>query len=125
MVSIASHSSHWRVTCGYDKFGEIQRDSVLFKLSNFNPFKWQGSGVCMKSEYLNIKGHVCSGCTSTWYQPTNEFLHLDTSFVPCEFGKWPLSDQADAFGFYRITDSTFRCTSDNSATTNHWLGGYL
>ena len=125
MIDLSSHSTHWRVTCSYDVTGANQRDSVRYKLSDFNPFAWQGSSACMKSEYVNIKGQECFGCTVTWHQPANEMLHLDATYTPCEFGVGPLLGGADAFGFYDGVDPGFRCTSGNSATTNHWLGGYL
>ena len=128
-------SSHWRITCNFNTDGLIYRDYVRARFDDFDAinFESHGKGQCRKVEYMNVRGHNCTGCTSYWWQTKDpvkrNFLHHDSSYNKCEFGETTGAvSSEDNFGWYDSkykANKKFRCTSALIATTNHWFGGYV
>ena len=128
MTHLKSQSTHWRATCSFPILGVDYTDYVRGKFADFDIMTFLGNGVCKKVEYVNIRGHRCAHCTSKWWQLRNiNAPHIDSSATGCEFVPWSgviLVKGEDNFGFYGVVNSKFRCSSDSSATTNWWFGGY-
>ena len=119
-------SSHWRVTCSFPQHGIDYRDYVRVNFSEFDPLTFVSAPTkpdCKKVEYINIRGHNCSQCTSRWWQKPSQFLHIDSHFNSCEFGSSPGSSiNEDNFGYYDQYNPKFRCTKETASSTNHWFG---
>ena len=134
MNGLRSVSSHWRVTCNFHTEGLQYRDYVRARFSEFDALNFSGEGSCQKVEYLNVRGHNCTSCTAAWWQfhrkstGQNLILHHDSSLIRCEFGNTPgFATSEDNFGYYYpfTRNKKFRCTAEETSTTNHWFGGYL
>ena len=65
-----------------------------------------------------------STCTSVWWQWDRGMTHHDSSANSgCEFGSiGGAVGCEDNFGFYMDTNPSFRCSSSDDSTTNHWIG---
>ena len=124
MKDLRSQSTHCRVTCSFPTYGVDYTDYVRANFSEFDPILTTGKRICKRVEYMNVRGHECSGCTSAWWQVANGFLHHDSSFALCEFKETPGSVSGeDNFGSYGSTNPNFRCTmTSQEASTNHWFG---
>ena len=123
MKALQSESTHWRVTCSFPAHGVDYRDYVRANFTEFDPVPYKGFGLCKKTEYMNVRGHDCTGCTSAWWQPGHTMLHHDSYNNKCEFGSTPgFVYTEDNFGYYMVTNPSFRCSSSDDATTNHWFG---
>ena len=127
MNDLRAQSTHWRATCSFPTHGVDYRDYVRGKFADFDVMTFSGANVCKKTDYLNIRGHSCSGCTSPWWATKNSlFLHTDTNYLTCQFnGKQGATYEEDNFGHYHYVNPNFRCTADQTATTNWWFGGNL
>ena len=125
MNDLSTQSTHWRATCSFPTHGVDYVDYVRGKFVDFNVMTFIGAYICKKTEYLNIRGHSCTGCTSPWWARQNTWsLHTDTNYQKCQFnGKQGAFHEEDNFGFYADVNPSFRCTADQSATTNWWFGG--
>ena len=130
MKQLKSVSSRWRVTCNFPTEGLKFTDYVRAKFSEFDALHFNGHNVCKKVEYMNVRGHNCTGCTATWWQykdaPGRNFLHHDSDTRNCEFGRTAGAvSSEDNFGFYggNNVNPQFRCTSGDHSSTNHWFGG--
>ena len=121
--ALQSESTHWRVTCSFPTHGVDYRDYVRANFTEFNPLTFHGQGICKKTEYMNVRGHNCTGCTSAWWQREIRMLSHDSSYNRCEFGSSPGAvDSEDNFGQYGVTNPNFRCSSSDHSTTNYWFG---
>jgi len=104
------------------------RDYIRGSFTDFDIMTFLGKGKCFKVEYVNIRGHAAgSGTTAQFWQlHISNFLHIDSGASGCGFkpnaGAVPSEDN---FGLYGSTNSYFRCTSIDVATTQWWFGGYL
>ena len=126
MWVIKESSSHWRVTCDFPNFGVDFRDYLRAAFQNLNPIKFEASGKCCKMDYIDIRGHNCTGCTAAWWQNDQRFLTHFSDQDKCQFGKTPGSSENEAnFGGYwkSNTNIAFRCSSTARSTTNYWFGG--
>lgn len=126
MWVIKESSSHWRVTCDFPNFGVDFRDYLRAAFQNLNPIKFEASGKCCKMDYIDIRGHNCTGCTAAWWQNDQRFLTHFSDQDKCQFGKTPGSSENEAnFGGYwkNNTNIAFRCSSTARSTTNYWFGG--
>ena len=75
---------------------------------------------------MNIRGHQCSDCDLPWWQTVTYFLHTDSTYATCGFDATQgVVHAEDNFGSYTTVNSNFRCTADESATTNWWFGGNI
>ena len=124
MSVLKAQSSHWRITCNFSTHGVDYTDYVRADFSKFNILTYRGLGFCKEVEYMNVRGHDCANCTSAWWQsPSVWFPHLDSSLPRCAFGRSPgAASSEDNFGFYERFNPAFRCSSSDSANTNHWFG---
>ena len=132
MQQLRSVSTHWRVTCNFDTEGVLYRDYVRARFNEIDPISLSGKGLCKKVEYMNVRGHNCTGCTAAWWQFQDSggqnIFHHDSSIDSCQFGNTPdAAPSEDNFGLYvnGNTNSQFRCTSAGLSTTNHWFGGHV
>ena len=125
MNHLKSQSTHWRVTCSFPTHKVDYTDYVRANFTDFDIMTFRGFGICKKVEYINIRGHQCAQCTSTWWQD-NEAAHLDSTFTSCQFLPTQGSvSSEDNFGLYSYYNNKFRCSAGPPSTTNWWFGGYL
>ena len=123
MNDLSAQSTHWRATCSFPTHGVDYVDYVRGTFSDFNVMTFRGIYICKKTEYLNIRGHSCSGCTSPWWA-ASWGLHTDTNYQKCQFdGIQGATHEEDNFGHYGHVNPKFRCTANARATTNWWFGG--
>lgn len=128
MVSVATHSTHWRYTCSFPEYGVDYTDYARAKISSLNPLTFDKDGACVTMEYVNVRGHACANCRAQWWQPktSKRILHLDSYKNNCNFKvksgaiKWE-----DNFGFYDNSNSKFRCSKNAASSSNLWFGAYL
>ena len=127
MEFLKSQSSHWRATCSFNKMGVDYRDYVRGNLTSFDIMTFYGQNQCKMVEYINIRGHAASHTTVSFSQMKDlSMLHTDSSSRSCLYGGAIGSvPSEDNFGYYQTTNENFRCTSDPSATTQYWFGGYI
>ena len=127
MTFMKSKSTHWRATCSFPKFNFDYLDYMRGNFKDFDITTLLGHQQCKNVEYINIRGHAGYHQTVAFWQVRNAYLlHTDSSIRACQFdatsGATPSEDN---FGYYGTIDSKFRCTSDLSATTQYWFGGYV
>jgi len=134
MSKLRAQSSHWRATCGFDKFDvgfkkEMRvdyRDYMRGKFSEFDITTYTGKGACKPVEYINIRGYGGHETVRMWQIPDSCFLHIDSSYPGCQFNaKSGSKPSEDNFGHYSVSNANFRCTSGPTATTQYWFGGYI
>ena len=127
MNSTLSHSTHFRATCNFNTDGLVTKDYLRAKTTDLKILKWRGS-LCVKMEYVNIRGYGCYNCTAKIFQLSNMHLHIDLYDSPyCQFtsahnGSDKLPGGEDNFGYYQTINPLHRCTSGNDATTQWWFG---
>ena len=124
MSVLKAQSSHWRVTCNFVTHGVDYTDYVRADFSKFDILTYEKEASCMEVEYINVRGHDCTDCTSAWWQkPSVWFAHHDSSVDLCAFGSTPgAASSEDNFGVYGVVNPAFRCSSSDSTNTNHWFG---
>ena len=127
MDLLKSQSSHWRATCSFNKMKFDYRDYVRGSFKEFDITTFLGDNQCKKVEYIDIRGHIGYQTTVAFWQRESAYLvHTDSSHRSCLYGGSPGSvGQEDNFGYYYYYNKKFRCTSDPSATTQYWFGGYI
>ena len=88
---------------------------------------FRGSDQCKKVEYIDIRGHVGYCTMVSFGQEKNKYMLVtDSSLHNCFYGGAPGGvPEEDNFGYYLSTDKQFKRTSDPSATTQFWFGGYV
>ena len=129
MNSTLSHSTHFRATCNFNTDGLVTTDYLRAKTTDFN-FLLPIQDLCVKMEYMNIRGYDCYNCTAKFYRNIDEHIHCDSYNVgTCQFtgarnGAVKLHGGEDNFGFYRTINPSHRCTSNDNATTQWWFGGH-
>ena len=120
-------STHWRATCSFPTHGVDYVDYVRGKFADFNVVTFLGTYSCQKVEYVNIRGHYCKNCKPIWWQNSNYMIHIDSHHKQC--GHYDFVKEAnyreDNFGYYVHINRAFRCTADDTATTNWWFGESL
>ena len=126
MTSVKSQSTHWRATCSFEKVTFDYRDYMRGNFIDFDVTTYLGSGHCKKVEFINIRGIAGYQLTVHFWQVKNTLiLHTDSSHTGCQFNAAAgAALYEDNFGYYDFTNRKFRCTSDQSATTQYWFGGY-
>ena len=127
MSFLKSQSSHWRATCSFNKVKFDYRDYVRGSFKNFDITTFLGYGLCKKVEYIDIRGHIgCNTMVAFWQLKGHNMLHVDSAADLCLYdGTSGAVSSEDNFGLYRYTNNKFRCTTDPSATTQYWFGGYV
>lgn len=131
LTHLKSQSTHWRATCNFPTYGIDYTDYVRANFQELDIMNFKGDGVCLKVEYVNIRGHQCAECTARWSHYVDGFpAHIDSFHVDagCKLdasqGAVSVEGGEDNFGFYYGINNKFRCTSDGNSTTNWWFGGY-
>ena len=127
MNDLSNQSTHWRATCSFPTHGVDYVDYVRGKFVNLDVVNFQGNNVCKKVERVNIRGHQCGDCDLPWWQITTSYiLHTDSTYLTCSFNaKEGSVYREDNFGRYLHINPAFRCTANDTATTNWWFGGIL
>jgi len=126
MDFLKSQSSHWRVTCSFNRGKFDYRDYLRASFKDFDVTTYVGDNQCKKVEYIDIRGHGGYHTTAPFWQRKNLYmLHTDSEHRTCPYnaatGAVPSEDN---FGLYDTPNKNFRCTADPSATTQYWFGGY-
>ena len=127
MKSLRDVSTHWRATCSFEKYGiNHYKDYVRGRFADADIFAFMGSGVCLKTELVNIRGHTGIQKTARFWQVLSTFLlHIDSSLKGCQFDPTAGSvSSEDNFGFYDYVNPKFTCTMNADSTTQWWFGGY-
>ena len=127
MDLLKSQSSHWRATCSFNRVKFDYRDYVRGSFKDFDITTFLGAQQCKKVEYINIRGHIGYQTTVAFWQVKNAYMvHTDSSVPACVFRAVSGAvGSEDNFGYYGTTNKKFKCTSDPSATTQYWFGGYV
>ena len=127
MKSLKDASTHWRATCSFDKHGiNHYKDYVRGRFSEADILDFLGNGVCLKTELVNIRGHIGIHKTARFWQvPNTYFLHIDSYHKGCQFDPTVGSvGYEDNFGFYGRVNLKFACSVNEDSTTQWWFGGY-
>jgi len=128
MKSLRDVSTHWRATCSFDKYGiNHYKDYIRGRLAETDIFAFLGSGVCLKTELVNIRGHIGIHKTARFWQVAKVFfLHMDSSLSKgCQFDATVGSvSSEDNFGNYYFVNPKFTCTMNRDSTTQWWFGAY-
>ena len=130
MKSLRDISTHWRATCSFEKYGiNHYKDYVRGRFAEADIFAFLGTGVCLKTELVNIRGHIGIHNTAKFWQNLNSsFLHIDSSHKGCQFDPTPGAvSSEDNFGLYggkASINPKFTCTMNGDSTTQWWFGGY-
>ena len=134
MKEIAEQSNYYRATCQFPS--EVTKDSDYLrgKLSDFNLVE-DAIERCVKHEYMKIRGHPYYNRTAHTIQTANWHMHLDSYWSSgCELGRVPGAEPGrlppllnppgeDNFGLYDTPNSHHRCSANENAITQWWLGG--
>ena len=127
MKSLRDVSTHWRATCSFEKYGiNHYKDYVRGRFADADIFAFIGSGACLKTELVNIRGHTGIQKTARFWQVLSTFLlHIDSSLKGCQFDPTAGSvSSEDNSGFYDNVNLKFTCTMNADSTTQWWFGGY-
>ena len=120
-------STHWRATCNFPTDGMDYRDYWKVSVESLDLFvKPPTHDFCVFSEYVNIRGNECTNCTVFTAYSDTYTLHVDSWFGysrGCEFDGQPggVNDENN-FGYYGVTNPSFRCTWSANSTTQFWFG---
>lgn len=129
MRIVKEQSSHWRITCDFPTHGVDYRDYVRASFENLDPLKYEASGECREMEYINIRGRNCTQCTAAWWQTdTSQQLSHFSDLDGCQFGKidGSLDNEANFGGYWKNNfSSEFRCSSEETSSTNYWFGSKI
>lgn len=129
MRILKEQSSHWRITCDFPTHGVDYRDYVRASFENLDPLKYEASGECREMEYINIRGRNCTQCTAAWWQTdTSQQLTHFSDLDGCQFGKidGSLDNEANFGGYWKNNfSSEFRCSSEETSSTNYWYGSRI
>ena len=128
MNSMLSHSTHVRATCKFSTDGLVTTEYLRAKTTDLNILKLEGT-LCVKMEYINIRGYGCYNCTALMAQTIDWHLHTysnhgatDCQFKSAHNGSVKSAGGEDNFGYYKVINPLHRCTSANDATTQWWFG---
>ena len=128
MTHLKSQSTRWRVTCSFSPFGVDYTDYVRAKFTDFDILTFLGRGICMKVEFVNIRGHQCAQCTTRWWQIKGVYApHIDSTAKGCQLvPSHGAVNTENNFGYYiEAYNNKFRCSANSLSTTNWWFGGNL
>lgn len=88
--------------------------------------KYEGDS-CALVDYINIRGIVCSNCTTHLRHDDDVHIMVDTNqgfHKECEinFARGAEVSGADNFGRYSKFEPNHRCAATPQSTTQWWLG---
>ena len=119
-------SSHWRLTCGFEKHGIDYRDYVRAKISALDMITYDRPGTCTQVELINIRGNFGSNINVPFWQDAVNGFHTDSAEVLCDYnGSSGSVTSEDNFGWYYSCNNGFRCTESPNGTTQLWFGTYV
>ena len=126
MRSLQVHFTHWRATCSYPTHGIDFTDYLRGNFKDFDIVDFQGHGECKRVDDVDIRGHNGTNLTAPFWANLEMGLHTDSSLVLCKFNACvgTVSNE-DNFGFYEGINPKFRCTQEDSSTTQWWFGAHL
>ena len=126
MRSLQVHFTRWRATCSYPTHGIDFTDYLRGNFKDFDIVDFQGHGECKRVDYVDIRGHNGTNLTAPFWPNLEMGLHTDSSLVLCKFNAavGAVSNE-DNFGFYEGINPKFRCTQEDSSTTQWWFGAHL
>jgi hypothetical protein len=131
LEKLASHSTHWRATAGFNVYGVDYTDYLRGKMSSVNIISYVGNGVCKDVEFINVRGHQANNTQAyLWQYDGAWMIHFESQLAPCSFkansGAVPSEND---FGFYCEGDHTmnrnFRGAMNDESTTQWWFGVYV
>ena len=123
MRSLQVHSTHWRATCSYPTHGIDFTDYLRGNFKDFNIVDFLGNGECKKVEYVDIRGLNGTNLTALFWANFGVGLHTDSSIDFCELNATVGAvSSEDNFGSYNGINPKFRCTQEDSSTTQWWFG---
>ena len=121
MKSLKAVSTHWRATCSFDKHGiNRYKDYVRGRFADADILTYLGSGVCLKTELVNIRGHIGIHRTARFWQVLSAYLlHIDSSSKACQcFPNVGSVPSEDNFGHYHTVNPKFTCTMNEDSTND-------
>ena len=125
MTSTLSHSTHFRATCNFNIDELVTTDYLRAKTTDLNILQIN-SWLCVKMEYIDIRGYHCYDCKALMIQGFSSHLHTDSRYwvKPCQFtsARDGSVESEDNFGYYEKINPLHRCTSGDNATTQWWFG---
>ncbi|CAH3137499.1 unnamed protein product, partial [Porites lobata] len=126
MRSLQVHSTHWRATCSYPTHGIDFTDYLRGNFKDFNIVDFLGNGECKKVEYVDIRGLNGTNLTAPFWANFGVSLHTDSSIDFCELNATVGAvSSEDNFGSYNGINPKFRCTQEDSSTTQWWFGAHF
>ena len=126
MQFIRNHTTLWRATCGFEKYGVDYRDYIRGTNAGLDIILFHDGRICNIVEYINIRGNFGYKVTVPFWQPSGAVLYTSTSLKNCEFdGTLGAIPNEFNFGYYSNTNPAFRCTENQDGTTQIWFGDYV
>ena len=122
MKSIQEDSSKWRMTCRYDTDGLNYTDYVRGSNKELDILTYARGASCKEVEFINIRGHECTGCKADVFQGDTLTLHIYPSNKKCSFQVINFPDCEENFGYYNCINEKHRCTSSQKSTSQTWFG---
>ena len=116
----------WRATCSFPEYkADIYRDYVRAELKDIDILEVYGNALCLKVDYINIRGNEGSSITSAFWQNFGPF-YTDSGRKWCQYdARNGAVSNEDNFGFYHTYSRAFRCTETDGSTTQYWFGGKI
>ena len=109
-------STYFRATCNFNTDGLVTTDYLRAKTTDLN-ILLLNIGLCVKMEYINIRGYDCYNCTAKMSQK-EWHLHSTSHYEdPCPFTNARNSSVASI----KTINPLHRCTSGDDATTQCWF----
>ena len=117
-------ATHIRATCEFDK-GFSYTDYLRGKLTEIVLVR-QG-GQCTLFERINIRGNQCTDCKARYFGKSGEHNHIASAVgQECSCNNcvpWTGSvGSEDSFGLFAARNPDHRCSRNDQATTQWWLG---
>ena len=140
VVHLKEKSTHWRITCEYEKMDIDYVDYLRSKISKTDPIKynhnnWANAKQCRLVEYVNIRGRQCSDCTVVLGQGPGCILYSlsprNTDYG-CDFDSSNFVSDCPAGSKQELYFNCFgsgcnsgkhRCHTATESTTQFWFGG--
>ncbi|KAK3747913.1 hypothetical protein QZH41_000187, partial [Actinostola sp. cb2023] len=122
MQLLSKQSTHLRITTSFAAYGMNYKDYVRAKISDIDVVTYDGSGVCLKVEFINIRGNTGTDVTVQFWQGSTFIFHTDTTNLLCQFdGRKGVINNENDFGNYLHTTrrDTTRHGTTRHGTTRH------
>jgi len=122
MAHILSYATHLRVTCEFEKGFLSNPDYNRGKVADLDL-----KGPCIAFEQINIRGVEClNSCQAKYwvnFRAHANILSASGENCPCpNCPNWIGGYSEHSFGGYFYHSTDHRCTQNNQATRQWWLG---